>query len=454
MGKKSKRRKAKTTPPAVTPVPPPAPPPKPLCQNCQLQVTSTDLPMTCSRCKSAVYCSKQCQEADWKRHRKACKGLAQERSMIQDIRKMNKEYMRDPEKKEMIERLKEMGKQDRSESSPFDSDKIQFRMKGMVAAMNAKEELDVIKERYQDYEPVEEAKKLINILAANHDRSALQSELLFHLHEKQRTWEACFSSKEMKAAFFELLRDIMKGDIENLNNLPPGADEDDISVAPASFFVIDRVSFGRPLGPPDDFGMVSYELHEERAEEYFSTCWPEHLQLSLATWGVMKNDKRKFDNLHLLSASREKFLQHSFRLERLIAHCWRTTCMLAQSKRVARAILTEPIDGKPIHDTTSPRLAFLIRLLALQGKGIHKFKHYIYLVTALLLLHAKSMHDESFVSAVDVVLNVLDEGMSENGRHFFHSIALSFAQRILAGESNLQYFDRVLEASPECKGLL
>lgn len=44
------------------------------CFNCRKQGGSNVTLMTCSRCHSATYCSKECQKVDWKQcHRKECK---------------------------------------------------------------------------------------------------------------------------------------------------------------------------------------------------------------------------------------------------------------------------------------------------------------------------------------------------------------------------------------------
>jgi hypothetical protein len=48
------------------------------CRNCEKTETQMDnaLLMKCQRCKIAYYCSKECQVADWKSHKKVCKALA------------------------------------------------------------------------------------------------------------------------------------------------------------------------------------------------------------------------------------------------------------------------------------------------------------------------------------------------------------------------------------------
>jgi hypothetical protein len=49
-----------------------------MCQRCGKTETQMDsaLLMKCQRCKATYYCSKDCQVADWKSHKKMCKGLS------------------------------------------------------------------------------------------------------------------------------------------------------------------------------------------------------------------------------------------------------------------------------------------------------------------------------------------------------------------------------------------
>ena len=47
------------------------------CLNCNKSETETGPLKQCVRCKSARYCSRDCQKADWKKHKKNCANLAQ-----------------------------------------------------------------------------------------------------------------------------------------------------------------------------------------------------------------------------------------------------------------------------------------------------------------------------------------------------------------------------------------
>lgn len=40
----------------------------------------------CSRCEHTYYCSKVCQQADWKQHKKVCLPLTKQKAAVQDVR--------------------------------------------------------------------------------------------------------------------------------------------------------------------------------------------------------------------------------------------------------------------------------------------------------------------------------------------------------------------------------
>lgn len=40
----------------------------------------------CSRCEMVLYCSRECQKTDWKRHKKDCAKLATEEAKAKDMR--------------------------------------------------------------------------------------------------------------------------------------------------------------------------------------------------------------------------------------------------------------------------------------------------------------------------------------------------------------------------------
>ncbi|KAF2106187.1 hypothetical protein BDV96DRAFT_534120 [Lophiotrema nucula] len=58
--------------------------PSETCANCvKIPSTPSKLPLRqCLRCHSITYCSKECQKADFKAHKKACSALAQEYSKV------------------------------------------------------------------------------------------------------------------------------------------------------------------------------------------------------------------------------------------------------------------------------------------------------------------------------------------------------------------------------------
>ncbi|KAJ3328392.1 hypothetical protein HDU76_010034 [Blyttiomyces sp. JEL0837] len=50
------------------------------CQKCGIATKPDNTPLkACNNCKAAFYCSRECQKADWKSHKKVCTSLAQER---------------------------------------------------------------------------------------------------------------------------------------------------------------------------------------------------------------------------------------------------------------------------------------------------------------------------------------------------------------------------------------
>ena len=49
------------------------------CEKCGTMASECEKLMKCSQCLSAWYCSKKCQIADWKLHKKVCKTLQQNR---------------------------------------------------------------------------------------------------------------------------------------------------------------------------------------------------------------------------------------------------------------------------------------------------------------------------------------------------------------------------------------
>jgi hypothetical protein len=54
------------------------------CQNCLQNVTSKN-PMTCSRCKNATYCCRDCQVANWKIHKPECQQRVQLEDRVKDL---------------------------------------------------------------------------------------------------------------------------------------------------------------------------------------------------------------------------------------------------------------------------------------------------------------------------------------------------------------------------------
>ena len=53
----------------------------PKCTKCKRPPTEGDKLQHCSRCKKAQYYSRDCQKADWKKHKVACKYLSKDLSI-------------------------------------------------------------------------------------------------------------------------------------------------------------------------------------------------------------------------------------------------------------------------------------------------------------------------------------------------------------------------------------
>jgi MYND finger len=64
-------------------------PPRSTCTRCS-RPESSSLPLkTCSGCRSALYCSTECQRSDWSEHKKACLGSDQQATeLVTRIRKV------------------------------------------------------------------------------------------------------------------------------------------------------------------------------------------------------------------------------------------------------------------------------------------------------------------------------------------------------------------------------
>ena len=65
------------------------------CRNCGKESQHINRVLKCGGCKLAVYCSKECQKADWKKHKPFCKslsnaGLCEDNRVKNELKEFNK----------------------------------------------------------------------------------------------------------------------------------------------------------------------------------------------------------------------------------------------------------------------------------------------------------------------------------------------------------------------------
>jgi hypothetical protein len=402
--------------------------------------------MVCPRCKKHCYCSDDCFKADWKMHKLLCEGLKKERKVGKQAMKMHKEWKNDPEKRAMFENLNRMnGKA--PDFDPFEDETSLTRMNGFLSALSSLDEPNLLWEKIKDKDPAKQAKKALNYLAANHDRSSVQFTTYADLYEKYGdVWNAMFEDDNLKRKFFEVLAGTIELDTNTLLNLPANSNEDDIAIKPPSSFVIPKI----PFGPQSSNGLSAF--FPDRMGSYFgSRCWPLQLKLALAIWEAIKRPgfvsqcKPGFEMIHSDMWHRQVF---ALSRTRDFGH---TMFQYSHEK-----------DGKAFHDQSCPALSSLLQLLSIQDgprAKLEEFKPSVYLIAAFFICFSRHPGNLDLVSSERLV-DAFGNGIPMHCFEFLVDVALPFATKMLFGgyppeaNSDLRLFDRHLATHPQLKRML
>jgi len=180
----------------------------------------------------------------------------------------------------------------------------------------------------------------------------------------------------MAEKLLDAIRASMKCDIRRLGSLRPGMSDHDLMIKPVAWFAISRCLSNENL---EAKFIISKCLSSESLEArklYFSSCWIQHVDLSLALWNAIK--------LGLTSAMDNQLIMSWAYAQDLL---WQLDCAFALFEGAKLC------NGRPFHDPESPSLSRFLNVLDLQGHVdlLCKFKHNAYVVTALLVLHAQDL---------------------------------------------------------------
>jgi len=176
------------------------------------------------------------------------------------------------------------------------------------------------------------------------------------------------------------------------------------------------------------------------AQLYYSTCWKQHVTLSLSMWSAIQKG---------INVPKGHFL-----LQRL----WLDAFISFADPDVTRAVFVaaRDQDERSLHDAQSPSLNLLLDLLDTQGDAVEGFKPNVYGVAAMLVIHARSLQQisNSLVSA-DQLSRVFIERFlrpPNSDRREFFLVALAAAETVISGRPfSLSAF---VGANPEYKTML
>jgi len=191
---------------------------------------------------------------------------------------------------------------------------------------------------------------------------------------------------------------------------------------------------------------LQVEMSLDALKLYFSTCWMQQLELSLALWNAMK-------------------LVFTSPMDTQLITLWSASIVFLAKPEIASALFEEAMkrDGKPFHDPESPSLNHLLDLLDIQGNEdfLCKFKPHIYGVAALLVLHARNMQphgtDDPLVLAEELeasLIGRLSRPPTLQRKKFFQEGGFCFAEDAIKKEGHPPYVDAFFEKYPSWKALI
>ena len=162
-------------------------------------------------------------------HKLVCEGLKSERKFGKKAKKLNKEYMTDPEKRAIYKNINRM-EGNAPDFDPYQDETRKYRLNGILESTSYMFESNNLWERIKAKKPAKQAKKVLDYLTANHDRRHVQFNTYADLYEKHRdVWNIIFDNQTSKRRFLEILADSIELDTKTLLNLPVNANEDDVA---------------------------------------------------------------------------------------------------------------------------------------------------------------------------------------------------------------------------------
>jgi hypothetical protein len=303
------------------------------CMTCGKQEREGDpVHQLCSRCKSAVYCSRECQKEDWKNHKGRCKKLVKER-----------------------ERKKDMEAE-------------------ALAASGVVEALAALK-RNNPGDIQGEAKEAIRLFCTTDNKLLQQKILEIYMGEDKSLNDAVHADEVSVKYLYDKLQTIAEEETQMLRQLTPADSSSGKGMEPGSMLLtwhavtnILKTHRGEAdyIVPSSQSLIKSYSA--DRSALYFKKCWPQLIDLGAATWYATNN-------------GHPKMLIPCKALFRIIPAC------LLHNK-VARAVFESHAPFKE----KSPSLRPLIAMLDLKDKA-DDLEGLTNQVAALLVVQAKKNSD-------------------------------------------------------------